>query len=84
MCKIVCESKGISVVYFNTINISGVREVYISTYLFNGYSNDYFSQLKSAPESFVTHGVLCSKGMEDIYVTVMNVSVFLTFSLHFI
>ena len=45
---------------------SGARPVYFSTLLFNGYPEDYFAQLKSAPERFVAHGILCSS-MEHFY-----------------
>ena len=51
--------------YLNTKEIlcnSGLTEVYISTFLFNGYGQDYFFQLKSASEGLRTHNILCETG----------------------
>ena len=31
-------------------------------FLFNGYTQDYFFQLKSASESLTTHAILCETG----------------------
>ena len=58
------------------INIcfSGVSHVYISTFLFNGYSEEYFSQLKSAPETLMTHGVLCASGTDPLFAIGKNVT----------
>ena len=41
---------------------SGFTQVYISTFLFNGYAQDYFFQLKAASEGFTTHNILCEAG----------------------
>ena len=45
---------------------SGLTQVYISTFLFNGYPQDYFFQLKSASEGFTTHNMLFEAGNQFI------------------